>query len=240
MNTFSLEQVKELLKKQREICASQIVNEPDEDKNIVAMACKELALTAPEPPLPNTPVLSAEEENNVTTREGFHELVDELAEWSIEVFGERKPLAPAYKLREEVNELIEAMEKDPDNWRAIESGLADCFLIIVDICKKQGLTSYGILSNGRDKFDKIKKRKWGKPDENGTFQHIEEHKEEENNGASDNKASAPVASHTASSGNSLEENRNIMDERCTYCPNRADEINEFNKPICSHCLNNEP
>lgn len=63
--TFSLEQVKEIWKEacrlQREICASQIVNEPDEDKNIVAMACKELALTAPEPPLPNTPVLSAEE-----------------------------------------------------------------------------------------------------------------------------------------------------------------------------------
>jgi NTP pyrophosphatase (non-canonical NTP hydrolase) len=113
--------------------------------------------------------------------DGFHNLVDELAAWSNDTFGShRKAISPIYHLKKEVDELIEVMEKDPDNWRAIESELADCFLLIVDASKKHGLTSHGIISNGRGKFEIVKKRKWGTPDENGVVEHVRNDSEASN------------------------------------------------------------
>jgi NTP pyrophosphatase (non-canonical NTP hydrolase) len=101
-------------------------------------------------------------------------LVNELAEWSNNTFGhKRKAIAPVYKLKDEVRELIDAMEKAPENWRAIENELADCLILILDASKKHGLTASGILSNARSKFEKLKTRTWGKADSNDTFQHTQ-------------------------------------------------------------------
>jgi NTP pyrophosphatase (non-canonical NTP hydrolase) len=133
--------------------------------------------------------------------QGFASLADELSEWSESTFGKRPASAPAYHLKKEVAELIEAFEKDPSNWRAIETELADCFLLVVDASKKHGLTAAGIISNARGKFEVAKKRKWGKADANGVVEHIRTEEELPNSDKNDKPSVATMPNSSTNADN---------------------------------------
>jgi len=77
--------------------------------------------------------------------------------WSDKTFGARSQSGVLHHLVKEVNEVI----NKPDD---IEE-YADCGLLLMDALRLSGFTMH-------DKYRKNKLRSWGKPDENGTVEHI--------------------------------------------------------------------
>lgn len=107
-------------------------------------------------------------------------LINEISAWSDKTFGDgqRNP-AIAYHLKKEVDELIHALEQDQGN--PTKEGMtkvcfefADCFMLLLDSAKHFGLTAGNLLWYTEEKLRINKHRKWGKPDENGVIEHIEE------------------------------------------------------------------
>jgi hypothetical protein len=86
--------------------------------------------------------------------------------WSDETFGARSPLGPLHHLAKEVQEVI--------NTPGDIEEYADCGLLLMDALRLSGFTMYDLYIAMTDKYRKNKLRKWGKPDENGTFEHIRE------------------------------------------------------------------
>lgn len=84
--------------------------------------------------------------------------------WSDETFGARSPLGPLNHLLKEVKEVIE-------NPSDIEE-YADCGLLLMDSLRLSGFTMNDLYVAMVEKYKKNKLRVWGKPDENGTVEHI--------------------------------------------------------------------
>lgn len=115
-------------------------------------------------------------------------LMNEIAEWSDATFGygQRNP-AILHHLIKEVPELIEAIEKyqKGNNLKTpykeanellkdVWEEYADCFMLLIDSANHFGLSAERLLYNTKKKLEVNKKRKWGKPDENGVVEHIKE------------------------------------------------------------------
>jgi NTP pyrophosphatase (non-canonical NTP hydrolase) len=98
-------------------------------------------------------------------------LMNNVHKWADETFGkERKPQAVVHHLKEECNELIEALNSG--NKEHIIEEFSDCFILINDAASKYGLTALDLIVNSFTKLDICKNRIWEKPDENGVCRHI--------------------------------------------------------------------
>jgi hypothetical protein len=97
----------------------------------------------------------------------LQEVSDNAMAWRKEAFGERPFTAPLHHLQKEVKEAIES------DGNIME--LADCLLLLLDAFCLRHPTLYAtdLLRAAANKVEINKKRKWGKPDEHGAYQHIE-------------------------------------------------------------------
>lgn len=84
--------------------------------------------------------------------------------WSIETFGKSSLESNIDHLRDELAEVIETPE-DIEEW-------ADVMLLYMNALSFAGHTMDDVLEAVHKKYEKNKKRKWGKPDERGVVKHI--------------------------------------------------------------------
>ena len=98
--------------------------------------------------------------------------LNDVYKWQDETFKTATSLSKLYHLKKEINELIEAVEKDER--LAFASEYADCFLLLFGAARKDGLESEDILKVMILKQEINKRRKWGEADENGVVEHISE------------------------------------------------------------------
>lgn len=101
--------------------------------------------------------------------------------WADQTFGSsRKVVSVLHHLKQEVPELIEALEKHgevmgvPLGTPAVEMEFADCFILLCNAAKKYGLSAALLKQVSELKMQINKERKWGKPDENGVVNHVKE------------------------------------------------------------------
>lgn len=93
-----------------------------------------------------------------------------IGEWSDEVFGHSRDdgdqagLPALHHLREEIDELID----NPSD----ESEWADVLMLLLDAARRRDIPVWRLLQATRDKLAVNKRRKWGKPDENGVVHHV--------------------------------------------------------------------
>lgn len=100
----------------------------------------------------------------------WERLRKQVVRWADQTFPtDRANLIPkALHLREEVDELIHALEHD--NPYAIAEELADIFIIAIHIAHCRGID---LLRAVRDKFEIVRRREWLPPDEAGVIRHKE-------------------------------------------------------------------
>lgn len=121
--------------------------------------------------------------------ERLQALMNEVSEWSDEqfnkgVFNHERSLPIAHHLKKESEELIEALssffistekvENKELNSRLENVGeeLSDVFMLILDCATHMGYDADDIVTATFNKLEINKKRKWGKPDENGVVEHV--------------------------------------------------------------------
>lgn len=119
--------------------------------------------------------------------EQLQTLMNDIREWSDATFGYRKrTTAIVHHLKKEVDELIQALNKTYElgcdesvgvgelrrQIDKTEFEYADCFMLLLDSAHHFGLSAENIVHLTREKLEINKKRKWGKPDENGVVEHI--------------------------------------------------------------------
>ena len=95
----------------------------------------------------------------------------QFTEWQDETFPASTAFSKACHLRQEVEELIDDLEKGNEN-RRLE--YADCFLLLYGAAAKDGMSFQDIQDVLHEKMEINYKRKWGKPDENGVVNHIKD------------------------------------------------------------------
>lgn len=101
--------------------------------------------------------------------------VKEQAEWSQVTFGldkDRGPLPSLKHLRLEVDEAIEAYEKDYVG--GFQEELADCFLLLIDSARRGEVEFPLLLLTSVLKLQENKNRKWPQPTSDEPVFHIEE------------------------------------------------------------------
>jgi len=108
----------------------------------------------------------------------LQKLMDDIREWSDATFGEGQRTVPIlHHLKKEVDELIEEvmadLELESDSGTSLTE-FADTFMLLFDAANHHGFTAANILNAVRGKLEINKKRKWGRPDENGVVEHIKE------------------------------------------------------------------
>jgi NTP pyrophosphatase (non-canonical NTP hydrolase) len=104
-------------------------------------------------------------------------IIDEIGDWSEKTFPKQTSVGKLHHLLEEVGELIEECEREPGFMAtSLNKNLefADCFILLLDAARKEGLSSDDILVTISHKMEINKKRKWGLPDENSVVKHIKE------------------------------------------------------------------
>jgi hypothetical protein len=92
---------------------------------------------------------------------------NEHAEWSQKTFGldsVRGPQGPLNHLAKEVKEAL-AKPNDPSEY-------ADLLLLMFDAARRSGLTFDGLIGAAWGKLDVNKKRQWGKPNDDGSVEHV--------------------------------------------------------------------
>lgn len=99
------------------------------------------------------------------TKEQF----ESISKWQNETFGEATALSKIAHLKQEVEELKIDLEKDCP---AKIFEFADCFILLFGAAASDGMFYEDICNAIDKKMEMNKKRKWGKPDENGVVNHI--------------------------------------------------------------------
>jgi predicted house-cleaning noncanonical NTP pyrophosphatase (MazG superfamily) len=94
------------------------------------------------------------------------QLLDEIAPWAEATFPREGTVQKLEHLFEEIKELIDSPD-DLEEW-------ADCFSLLFDAARKQGLSSTEIVTAMRAKFEKNKLRKWDDGGDNGVYHHVKE------------------------------------------------------------------
>ncbi len=94
---------------------------------------------------------------------------EEITEWQNKTFGKATPLSKIAHLAQELGELVDDLKSNNPN-RRLE--FADCFLLLFGAAASDGMTYEDCISCISEKFEIVKKRKWGEPDENGVVNHI--------------------------------------------------------------------
>ena len=120
----------------------------------------------------------------------FQFLQNDIKKWSDNTFGKYRNGKPiAYHLKKEIDEVIDALndfhqgiysngtdgvELYFGKRKRIKFELADCLMLLIDIAAHEGIDTNNLLDAMQDKLEINKKRKWGKPDQNGVIEHIKE------------------------------------------------------------------
>ena len=100
----------------------------------------------------------------------FRLLLQDIADWQTTTFPKADTTSKLHHLKEEVQELIDAVEEgDPVK---IEKEFADCFLLLFGAADCRGFGWSSIKEIMRNKLDINKLRSWGLPDQNGVVHHI--------------------------------------------------------------------
>lgn len=99
------------------------------------------------------------------------QLFNEITSWQKETFGSATAYSKICHLEEEVKELKDDLVIQSPN-RRLE--FADCFLLLFGSAAADGMSYQDIQDAIQEKFEINKKRKWGKPDQNGVINHIKE------------------------------------------------------------------
>lgn len=103
--------------------------------------------------------------------EKVQKFMDEVHQWADATFGsERKVTAVLHHLKQEVPELIEAIEQNKTE-NEIQLEFADVFILVLNAASKHGLTANDLMLNAELKMAINRNRKWGKADENGVVNH---------------------------------------------------------------------
>ena len=102
----------------------------------------------------------------------LQKLINDISDWAESQFPNQPTLSKCKHLEKEAKELSEAMS---NIWRGeAKTELADCFMLLLNIASRLKLDASGVIQIIRVKLEINKSRKWGKPDENGVVEHIEE------------------------------------------------------------------
>jgi len=94
---------------------------------------------------------------------------NEITIWQDKTFPKANALSKIHHLKEEVGELIQDLETK-NSERRLE--FADCFLLLFGAANADGMSYTDCCNAISEKFEIIKNRKWGNPDENGVVKHI--------------------------------------------------------------------
>lgn len=99
---------------------------------------------------------------------------EEISKWQEETFGQATALSKIAHLKQEIEELKEELEKtdEPPTKALLE--FADCFILLFGAANSFGMNYTDIIFCIQAKMNINKKRKWGKPDENGVVNHLKE------------------------------------------------------------------
>lgn len=105
--------------------------------------------------------------------EGIKQLLEQQKEFSSKTFGEIPFTAPLHHLLKEIKEVLDESESG-----AALTEFADCFLLLLDAYWRRFpyWNTDQLVSAAFNKLEVNKKRKWGKSDANGTFQHLQDNK----------------------------------------------------------------
>jgi NTP pyrophosphatase (non-canonical NTP hydrolase) len=95
----------------------------------------------------------------------------EVTQWQRETFPNATSLSKLHHLNEEIKELFDAISL-AHGYDATRLEFADCFLLLFGAAKAYGMSYDDIVKCIDDKMEICRKRKWGKPDENGVVKHI--------------------------------------------------------------------
>ena len=103
----------------------------------------------------------------------LEKIIIETRKWQMKTFPGAGPVSKLYHLKEEVEELIDALIVGKSR-AEIKAEYADCFLLLFGSAQADGLTLNEIADLIREKHEINEKRDWGEPDENGVVKHIKE------------------------------------------------------------------
>lgn len=95
----------------------------------------------------------------------------EITKWQKETFGEATSLSKLLHLEEEIKEVILDLHTG-NKERNLE--FADCFILLFGAAASDGMDYSDICNAVETKMAINRKRKWGKPDENGVVNHIKD------------------------------------------------------------------
>ncbi len=98
--------------------------------------------------------------------------IDDNHKWTLDTFPGGTTTAALEHLHKEVRETIEAIENESPEAQREE--FADCFLLLMNAAKKHGLSFSELFEAAMDKMTINRARKWGKPNELGFVEHVEE------------------------------------------------------------------
>ena len=99
-------------------------------------------------------------------------LMDKIMKWSDSTFGEmQKTPGMVAHLKKEVIELEKEVTQD-DNILGIQIELADCLMLLLDIASHSDIDAESLLFEVEHKLSINKLRKWGKPNVDGSIEHI--------------------------------------------------------------------
>ena len=101
------------------------------------------------------------------------QLMDDVREWGDATFGDRQQAdGIVAHLKKEVAELHEDILSG--NTEHAKTEFADCFMLFLEAASHSGLSVNDLVTLTYEKLEINKKRKWGKPDKDGSIQHIED------------------------------------------------------------------
>ena len=107
----------------------------------------------------------------------MQQLINDILQFQIETFPTSNTISKLHHLSREVPELIEELEafdKGGGSVQKVRMEYADCFLLLFGSAGIYGLNAEDIKRIVREKLEINRKRKWGKPDENGVINHIKD------------------------------------------------------------------
>lgn len=99
----------------------------------------------------------------------YYILTKKLNKWAAKTFPNQTIKSKTIHLRKEVDELLEAIEKQDIKEAHVE--MADIFILIVNIAFISGLSPFRFLLTVKRKLDVNLKRNWHKADSDGVYHH---------------------------------------------------------------------
>lgn len=109
--------------------------------------------------------------NSLDFADKFRDLVTDQAEWSQATFGndlERGPMGALKHLEKEARE-CQAAIANPENLR---EEMADCFLLLLDACRRAGIKPMQLVEAAQEKMTINKRRTWPKPTDDEPVEHV--------------------------------------------------------------------